>query len=532
MIYNLADVDTPISERADVCIVGSGIAGLLLATKLRECGLRVLVLESGGYHQLEASHPLNQTIQLGIPYRGAEHGRARCLGGTSTRWGGALIPFLAEDIEARPHVGLDAWPVELSAVERYLPEVEALFKIDSGPFDEEFVRWSGAGRNVPFGDPDFVARFAKWPAFRRRNFVNLFYDRLARDTNLQVWLNATAINFLALSDRPRLESIVAGHSGEKRITVSASGFVICAGAIESTRLLLWLDRQYDRKIFDGCEALGRYFFDHISTPAADLEPKDVRRLNRMAGLRFVGGAMRSLRYELSPAAQRRNRVASAFGHIAVRTGGVTGFDALRALLQAVQQRKRIDPTRLIDVVKHSRYLVRAAAWRLCYRQLYWPTPARYDLHIVVEQFPYRENRIALAETTDALQVPLAMIDWRLHQQERDALGAYAKNFASFWTRRSLERVARLRWRFDLDQPDFDLSRPSDIFHPGGSTRMGRDARGAVVDENLRTFGIDNLWVASTSVFPSGPSANPTLMLMLLTLRLADHLAGKVSKNLS
>jgi choline dehydrogenase-like flavoprotein len=70
----------------------------------------------------------------------------------------------------------------------------------------------------------------------------------------------------------------------------------------------------------------------------------------------------------------------------------------------------------------------------------------------------------------------------------------------------------------------DLSRGSDIFHPGGSTRMGRNPRTAVVDENLRTFAIKNLWVASTSVFPSGASANPTFMLILMTLRLADHLA--------
>jgi choline dehydrogenase-like flavoprotein len=63
-----------------------------------------------------------------------------------------------------------------------------------------------------------------------------------------------------------------------------------------------------------------------------------------------------------------------------------------------------------------------------------------------------------------------------------------------------------------------------VFHPGGTTRMGRNAREAVVDTNLKAFAIANLWVASTSVFPSGASANPTMTLLLFTLRLADHLA--------
>ena len=53
--------------------------------------------------------------------------------------------------------------------------------------------------------------------------------------------------------------------------------------------------------------------------------------------------------------------------------------------------------------------------------------------------------------------------------------------------------------------------------------MGSDGRSAVVDQNLRTFAISNLWISSTSVFPSGASANPTLMLMLFSMRLADHL---------
>jgi choline dehydrogenase-like flavoprotein len=64
----------------------------------------------------------------------------------------------------------------------------------------------------------------------------------------------------------------------------------------------------------------------------------------------------------------------------------------------------------------------------------------------------------------------------------------------------------------------------DIFHPAGSTRMGLNGRDSVVDRDLRTFAIDNLWVASTSAFPSLGSANPTLTLMMLTFRLGDHLS--------
>jgi choline dehydrogenase-like flavoprotein len=524
MIYDLAATDRLVCATADICIVGGGIAGLLLAVRLRDSGLRVVILESGGREQREQPHPLNDVIQLATPYRGATEGRARCLGGTSTLWGGALIPFLPEDLLERPHLGLGDWPVGWPLVQPYLAELEALFHVDDGPFDDEFVHWIGAGRYVPCNDIHFHARFAKWPTFRRRNVANLFGDRIMHDPDLHIWLNATVLDFVALPDTTRLESVIAGHASGKTIEASATSFVLCAGAIETTRLLLWLDRSHDSNIFGSCEALGRYFFDHVSTLAADIRPRQVERLNRLAGLRFVGTTMRSLRYELSPPTQRNDRVASAFGHIAVRTDGMTGFDSLRAFLQGLQKHGHIDTKLLRQVAKNLPYLAKLCAWRFAYKQLYWPRPANYELHVVVEQLPFAQNRIILGEKKDILGVPLAAIDWRLFDAESKTLAAYAQRFARFWQRHGLEEIAQLDWRFDPESPDFDLPQNSDIFHPAGTTRMGRNPRNAVVDENLKTFAVDNLWVASTAAFPSGASANPTLTLMLLTLRLADHLA--------
>ena len=103
MIVDLAKQDSDRTIETDTLIIGGGIAGLLLACKLREYRLPVVVLESGGREQTEQAHALNRVIQVGANYRGASEGRTRCLGGTSTRWGGALIPFLADDVEARPH---------------------------------------------------------------------------------------------------------------------------------------------------------------------------------------------------------------------------------------------------------------------------------------------------------------------------------------------------------------------------------------------------------------------------------------------
>jgi choline dehydrogenase-like flavoprotein len=237
--------------------------------------------------------------------------------------------------------------------------------------------------------------------------------------------------------------------------------------------------------------------------------------------------MRSLRFELSPAAQATAGLASAFGHIAFATAGPSGFDALRQVLRSVQLNGRPDLKQLGSALKDLPYLVRAGYWRYMRKQLLWPTPATYQLHVVAEQLPRAENRITLSSKVDAFGCPLAAIDWRAGEQEQATIEAFTRRFKAYWERTGLSDIAALETATgEPGGADVPAGSGSDIFHPGGTTRMGRDGRSAVVDATLRTHSVINLYVASTSVFPSGASANPTLMLMAMVLRLAEHLVRK------
>ena len=525
MIRDLASEERDVYLTTDVLVVGGGIAGLLLATKLRDHKCQTVVIESGGREQREETHPLNRVIQLGNPYRGAMHGRFRCLGGTSTRWGGALIPFLPEDFFARSYLGVSAWPVGIDAVLPYLSEVEALFGVDHGSYQEAFIKSFKHATSVPTDDEDFVARFAKWPTFKRRNVANLLKGRIDSDEGLDVWINATASSFDLDRETGRLRSITARYANGRLLTVHAEHFVLCAGAIETTRLLLLMDAQYDNRLFENCEALGRYFHDHISTPAASIRARDARKLNRLAGFRFSQSTMRSLRFELTPAAQRRESAPSAFGHISFESKVASGFDALREFLRALQRSGRFDRQSAMRVVGDLPYLSKAAIWRFMHKQLYWPTPADYALHVVAEQVPRYENRISLASEKDLFGLPLAAIDWRVSSDDTRIFRIYRRNFERFWAKHQLYAIGDLEWLISGDpEGTWTIPLGGDVYHPGGSTRMGSDSRSAVVNSDLKTFSVRNLWISSTSVFPSGASANPTLMLMLFTRRLAEHLA--------
>ena len=247
MIIDLARQETEPICCADFVVVGAGIAGLILAARLRRKGARVVVLESGGREQRPETDSLNRAVQLGTPYQGASDGRSRCLGGTSTRWGGALIPFLEHDLAARPYLGLPSFPIGLDAIRGYLADVEAIFGVDASSYEEDVVRQIQATGQVPIGDPDFIVRFAKWPRFKHRNVAVLFQQLLERDPELEVWINATVTNFKIDTASGRIISVLARHQGDRKLSAVGRHYIICAGAIESTRLLLLLDREYDQK---------------------------------------------------------------------------------------------------------------------------------------------------------------------------------------------------------------------------------------------------------------------------------------------
>src|SRR5262249_31805297 len=159
-------------------------------------------------------------------------------------------------------------------------------------------------------------------------------------------------------------------------------------------------------------------------------------------------------------------------------------------------------------------------WRFVRGQLLWPVPARYDLHVVAEQVPTASNRISLSPLVDTFGTPLAEITWHVNELETATIAAFARRFGLFWRRHGFAGIATLRWVMGRDNAAGILSESvSGMYHPGGTTRMSFSPRVGVVNRDLNVFAVPNLSVASTSVFPSGASANPTMMLMAFCLRL-------------
>ena len=97
--------------------------------------------------------------------------------------------------------------------------------------------------------------------------------------NPEIWLNATVATSSSTPPPAASRASRPGASMGERLTVAADWFVLAAGTFETTRLLLQLDELTDGRAFSGCDALGRYFIDHLKIEAGRIERLDGKRTN-------------------------------------------------------------------------------------------------------------------------------------------------------------------------------------------------------------------------------------------------------------
>ena len=522
MIRELTDLGETSTLEADVCIVGAGAAGLALAAALLDTGWRVIVLESGRARPDAFGAGLNELESVGLPHDGGSDGRVRAFGGTTSAWGGQLLPLRASEIEQREWVPHSGWPITLDELQPFYRRVESLLGVEGPPYGGEV--WNALGIQPPAFDASrFCVRFSQWAPLGRRNFAVLLRRRLAASRNVTVLLDATATAVHCGAGDAHVESVRCQSRAGKSANIRAAFCVLACGGLETPRLLLASPARGARGLANSSDLVGRFFQDHISYVAGEIEPRSRAELQRLFDPRYLARTMYTSKIEPSDATQRDRRWLNAMGHFAFEIPEALGLLEVKRVLRSFQSGSVQLPTldELLAMLRGSGELARLVFARLALARRQSPSSGRIRLLVDVEQAPNPDSRITLGTRRDALGLPRAVLDWRLAGQELTTLTDFAKSLATELEAKGLGSVTLAA------APDFakrgEVSAARDIFHHMGTTRMSRSPRDGVTNAELRCHDVDNLFVASSAVFPTGGIANPTLTIIALSLRLADHL---------
>lgn len=531
---------------ADVCIVGSGPAGVTLALELARLGRKVLLLESGLEAPGDAQALSDAQIVAARRHDPMSAAVARRFGGTSNLWGGRSMPLDPIDFIPRPFAQNARWPIALA---------------DLAPHYEAACRYATCGDNA-FDLPalDRAQADASFDTRRIERASNRPWFQIAHraalrdDPRIDIRLGVTVVDLL-LHENGAVKSLVVAEGDGSRREITATTYVLAAGGLESTRLLLALQRKAPH-LFGGAEGpLGRHYMGHVIGDIADIVFNDAETDAAFDFLRDGRGSWVRRRFTPSDATILANDLPNVCFWPVVppvadprhRSGPLSAvalalsMPVLGPALAPQAIRDRHIPGRLawgphvVNVLRdspgavafiarflHARYLAKERISGYFLRN----RARRYGLSYHSEQSPRAESRVTLARETDRLGLPRLEIDLRFHRDDAEALLRAHERLRVFLERTGLGRL-------DYRQPVEDCIAAIDAqmthgTHQIGTARMGANRREGIVNADLACFDCPNLHVASSAVFPTSGAANPTLTIVALAVRLAGHLDARLA----
>jgi choline dehydrogenase-like flavoprotein len=508
----------------DLCIIGAGPAGLTVAQHFDGRDLRILMLESGAMKSTIRTHRLTHGPNVGESYHRQLITRDRAFAGTSPRWplgvGWHARPLDPIDFEQRPGVPHSGWPIAYEDVARFHNRVHEIG--DLGPTTFDPAAWAGPEHGVPLPlDPALV--HTTMFQLGTTSF-DRFRPQFARSKNIRVMLQATVME-LATDARPQsVDRVVVARPDGGRFTVLPRYVLLAAGGVDNARLLLMSNRTHSSGLGNQHDLVGRFFMERLSTRSGFIAPAspDVVEAvylyeNHPAGSIRIEAVLR-----LDEAVMRREGLRNCLFFVLRRSRSfmAEGVRSAGTLVKAVRRQPLPPqlPGHVRNVVRDWRPLLRTTTQR--FRGVA-PEEQALLLRAQGEQAPNPDSRVTLDRRRDPLGAPRARLDWRTTADDRDSIRRSQEVVGEAFRQAGLGTLAQ----------GFGDEDPPAMFegnlHHLGTTRMHVDPRHGVVDPDGKVHGLENLFIAGSSVFPTAGASNPTYAIIALALRVAEHLERHV-----
>jgi choline dehydrogenase-like flavoprotein len=496
---------------ARLCIIGGGMAGIAIARELRDAGVEILILESGG----EAPAAETQALYNGKGTLTDPDGRTRdmtqylpssrvrAFGGSGHVWGGKCGRLDPTDFEARDWIPGSGWPFDRRTLDPFYERASKHLELPS--FLGDLVGGDSARPAFTVGDGttfETVPRFhSRVSGSHSREKFDAYRYSVANAPGITVCLHANVTQVEVTPDGRAVSGLEVRTLDGKRHHARADHYILATGGMENARLLLLSNATATSGVGNDRGLVGRYFGGHMNA-AADggangatsgvlfAEVKQSLDLYTTDDIRKVWGI-----WNATPQAQHRLRLPNVWVAFTPRSYQATSSE--QAVLTLARSVRSTRPSSDGEFV-----------------------PAR----IMAEQPLEASSRLTLDEASrDALGQPRLSLDWRLNETY---LRGMERCVAALAQTLGASGVGRLRWPLTRETllPQLNPAR-----HHLGTTRMHTDRAKGVVDEHCRVHGVANLHIAGSSVFPTPGIVNPTLTIIALAVRLADRLRPELRR---
>lgn len=505
----------------DIAIVGAGAAGITLAMELRGSGHRVTLFESGNRGLEDETQDLYRGETRGFPTLPLDASRLRMFGGTTNHWTGLCLELDDVDFEQRDGLPYTGWPISKSELRPFYDRARAYVEINpDDPHNlQRWVDFAGA-RPLAF-DP------SKWRHVVMNEspptaFGSAYEADLEAAANIDVVLDANLLEIEVNESANRVTGLRFACIDGPRFTASARHYVLAAGGIEIPRLLLLSNSVQTEGLGNGNDLVGRFFMDHntLRPTMMTLVPNGAPDLSLYTRRHYDSPYAASIMLAGSQDLIRREGLGNFRAHIYDTRRPSPGVQAAGSLMHAAGAgavpedigRHLADAFTDLDDISNE-VLKRLLGTETGPLDRHW-----IEVWVGFEQFPNPDSRIMLSDERDRFGQRRVICDWRLGEGELRTAHRAAQLLAEEFGRLGVGRT----WSELLWTPgQWTNSVPGK--HHTGTTRMSSNPADGVVNTDCRMHTVHNLYIASSSVFPTEGQAAPTQTIVALAIRLADRL---------
>lgn len=490
MIAEATDLDNNTTLRPQICIAGAGAAGITIATDLANTGLDVILLEGGPLEPSEL--PDDNEAGSGL-YEGSSSGlnidvsgsRMRVFGGTTNHWAGWCAPLDRGDFLSEGYPNDSEWPIDYEDISPYYNTAQETCDLGGFQYNPKEIADQEDNRILDLDNSQLTnIIYQRSPPTR---FGKKYRSEIRDANNVRAYTYANLVDIQKNRDGEKIKQFNCEVIDGPSFTVEADEFVLALGGLENPRLLMASDI--------GNEMVGQYFMQHphfSSEAFIALEEFDTSFYQWHTTNTF----------DETRSEQVETALRGALGlEYNVRKNNNLPNIACTISEQDLED-SQITPDSIFSLPQFDSNDM-----------------SLYRLYMRCEQKPIRESQITLKEETDILGIPRIDVDWRLAESDIRRYKDYLKEVGKEFSKIAPGRI----WTRLTDDDRFTFESIWGGAHHMGTTKMGAQPDQGVVDENCRLYNVENLYIAGSSVFPTVGYANPTLTIVALAHRLADHL---------
>ena len=500
------------SVQFDIVIVGAGAAGILLAVEMTKKKKNILLVESGHFVEDESRQALNTVSQSGKIVTNAVWGRKRAIGGTTIAWGGQSLPFGPLDFQERDWVQNSGWPLTFEELAPYYDLANRFMQIDELDYEDDIFHLLKMKR-VGFNPQLIRQHFAKWAP--EPNFRILYKSYLAKHVTVVYNAVVTKLNTDAGS---KIENITVKNFKGQSFSIRTPQLILAAGAIETNRILLNQNEIARGSMGNQSGWLGKCFMEHPCIEVGEICGDDQWRLQSTFNTHIARKRKYSVRLSLSETSQKKMKLLNGSSGLMFHylSNDSDPYSEIRKFLRT----RKFPSIKTLKASAISSYLLSASALTL--QKFVYKHKARNRIVMMLEQEPDPGSYISLSNAKDFHDMRQANIHWKITRKTWDSMLHLAKTVSTEIERLALGKVIlHPHISSDIGDCEYHLA---DVCHHMGGTRMSATVENGVVNSNLQVWGHDNLYICSTSVFPTSSHSNPTLTLLALAQRLVEKLA--------